>query len=123
MIELDAYKFSPDDYFQVGLFRGMLITARASGKLEWMKMLIDEKLKELHPNYIDNMKSYAMGQYYYGMGLYEKALESLIVLKSDYFLYKKDLKNLLFRIYYELGYIEEAYSMLENMKKYLSKYG
>ncbi|MBK6875328.1 MAG: hypothetical protein IPG99_02365 [Ignavibacteria bacterium] len=120
MIELDAYKFSSNDYFQVGLFRGMLITARASGKLEWMKMLIDEKLKELHPNYIDNMKSYAMGQYYYGMGLYEKALESLIVLKSDYFLYKKDLKNLLFRIYYELGYIEESYSMLENMKKYLS---
>lgn len=120
MIELDAYKFSPDDYFQVGLFRGMLITARASGKLDWMKMLIDEKLKELHSNYIDNMKSYAMGQYYYGMGLYEKALESLIVLKSDYFLYKKDLKNLLFRIYYELGYIEESYAMLENMKKYLA---
>jgi hypothetical protein len=120
MIELDAYKFSPDDYFQVGLFRGMLITARASGKLEWMKMLIDEKLKELHPNYVDNMKSYAMGQYYYGLEQYEKALESLIILKSDYFLYKKDLKNLLFRIYYELDYIEEAYSMLDNMKKYLS---
>jgi len=120
MIELGAYKFSPDDYMQVGLFRGMLITSRASGKLEWMKKLIDEHLKELHPNYIDNMRSYAMGQYYYGLGEYEKALESLIVLKSDYFLYKKDLKNLLFRIYYELGYIEEAYSMLENMKKYLS---
>ncbi len=120
MIELDAYKFSPDDYLQVGLFRGMLITSRASGKLEWMKKLIDEHLRELHPKYIDNMRSYAMGQYYYGLEEYEKALESLIVLKSDYFLYKKDLKNLLFRIYYELGYIEEAYSMLENMKKYLS---
>lgn len=120
MIELDAYKFSPDDYIQVGLFRGMLITSRASGKLEWMKKLIDEHLNELHPKYIDNMRRYAMGQYYYGSGEYEKALESLIALKSDYFLFKKDLKNLLFRIYYELGYIEEAYSMLENLKKYLS---
>jgi hypothetical protein len=120
MIETGAYKFSPEDHLQIGLFRSMLIAARVSGDFEWMKKLIDEYLKELHPNYIDNMRNYAMGQYYFGIGEYGKALENLIVLKSDYFLFKKDLKNLLFRIYYSLEYYEEAYSMLENLRKYLS---
>ncbi|MBX7041422.1 MAG: hypothetical protein K1X85_00845 [Ignavibacteria bacterium] len=120
MINEDAYKFSPEDHFQIGLFRSMLISSRVAGDFEWMKMLIDNYLKELHPKYADNMRSYAMGQYYFGIREYGKALESLAVLRSDYFLYKKDLKNLQFRIYYSLGYIEEAYSVLESLKKYLS---
>lgn len=120
MISENAYKFSPEDHLQIGLFRSMLISSRVAGDFNWMKELIDNYLKELHPKYADNMRSYAMGQYYFGTGEYGKALESLAVLKSDYFLYKKDLKNLQFRIYYSLGYIEEAYSVLESLKKYLA---
>lgn len=123
MLGLKAHKFSPDDHMQVGLFRSMLIAARVSGELEWMKKLIDDHLNELPPHYIDNMRSYALGQYYFGTGDYGKALENLVVLRSDYFLYKKDLKNLLFRIYYSLGYYEEAYATLENLRKYLSSTG
>jgi len=120
MIETGLYKFSQTDFFQIGLFRGMLIQARHCGEFEWMKHLIDNYINELHPDQRENMRLYSLGQYYFGIGEFGKALESLITLKSDYFLYKKDLKNLLFRIYYSLGYYEEAFSVLDSLKHYLS---
>lgn len=123
MIDSGNYKFSNDDFFQLGLFRSMLIQARHCGEYEWMKHLIDNYINELHPNHRDNMKLYSLGQYYFGTGEYGKALESLITLKSDYFLDKKDLKNLLFRIYYSLGYYEEAFSVLDSLRHYLSSTG
>lgn len=120
MLKLKVYKFSDKDFFQPGLFRSMLIEARICKEYGWMKDLIDNYSDELHPDYKDNVKLYAMGQYYFTIGENGKALESLITLKMDYFLYKKDVKNLLFRIYYNLGLYEEAYSVLDSMKHYLA---
>lgn len=120
MLKQGVYKYSKKDYFQPGLFRNMLIQARISGEYEWMKNLIENYSDDLNPLYKENMKYYSYGQYYYTIGEYEKALENLVRMKSDYFLYKKDLKNLQFRIYYELGYFEEAYSVLDTLKHYLA---
>lgn len=120
MLKLGFYKFSTSDFFQVGLFRNMLIEARTHEEFEWMRNLIDNYTDEIHPEYRESMRQYSMGQYYFATGEFGKALESLAVLKPDYFLYKKDLKNLLFRIYYNLGYYEEAYSILDSLKHYLS---
>lgn len=120
MLKLGVYKYSPKDYFQVSLFRSMLIDARVNGEFEWMKELINNYSHELNPDYKDSMISYAYGQYFYAIGEFGKALESLIKLKSDYFLYKKDHKNLLFRIYYELKYFEEAFSVLDSLRHYFA---
>ncbi|HMS63783.1 MAG TPA: hypothetical protein PKD83_00865 [Ignavibacteria bacterium] len=120
MIKLGVYKYTSHDYFQLSLFRAMLISARNNKQYEWMKDLIDNYSKELHPDHSENMKYYSLGQYYYAIDEFGKALESLVRLKPDYFLYKKDLKNLMFRIYYNLGYFEEAFSVLDNLKRYLS---
>lgn len=120
MLKQNAYKYSQTDYFNIGNFRNMLIEARVVRKFEWMKNLIDNYSSELHPDYRENMRHYSMGQYLFSIGENEKALENLVKLKTDYFLYKKDLKNLLFRIYYNLGFYEEAYSILDNLRHYLS---
>lgn len=120
MLKTGVYKYSEKDYFQIGLFRTMLIQARVSKEYKWMKDLIDNYSDELHPDYRENMKYYSMGQYYFTIGEFGKALENLILVKSDYFLNKKDIKNLMFRIYYSLGHYEEAYSVLDTLKHYLA---
>lgn len=120
MLGLGVYKYSSQDFFQISLFRAMLISARVNKELDWMKDLIDNYSKELNPDFKETMKFYSLGQYYFAIGENEKALESLIRVKSDYFLYKKDLKNLIFRIYYNLGYFEEAFTVLDNLKHYLT---
>lgn len=120
MLHLGAHKFSPSDDIQPGLFRSMVISARAARDFDFLKKIIEELITELPEDFRESMKRYALGQYYFGVGEYGKALENLVHLKSEYFLYKKDIKNMLFRIYYSLNYTEEAYSILENLKKYLA---
>ena len=41
-------------------------------------------------------------------------------VKYEFFLFKLDVKNLMFKIYFELDYTEQAYSLLDAMRHYLS---
>jgi hypothetical protein len=119
MIRLGVYKYSKKDHIAPGLYLSMLIEARICKEFVWMKNLIDNYINEIHPDIRQSIFFYSMGQYYFGVGENEKSLENLIKVKSEYFLFKRDLKNLLFRIYYNLGYFDEAYSILDNMKHYI----
>lgn len=120
MIQQGAYKYSKGDHITPVVFRNMLVEARLCREFGWMKIFIDNFINELHPDIRENMKHYSYGQYYFGIGENEKALESLVRLKSVYFLYKKDVKNLLFMIYYNLEYFEQAYSVLDTIKHYIN---
>lgn len=119
MIRFGVYKYSREDHIAPGLYLSMLIEARVCKEFIWMKNLIDNYINEIHPDIRQSIYYYSMGQYYFGTGEYERSLENLIMVKSEYFLFKRDLKNLLFRIYYNLGYLDEANSVLDNMKHYI----
>ncbi len=117
-IELGVYKWRKEDDFQLGLFRNMVVTAASDGETEWLENFILKYSGELNINYRDNMINYSLANLYSAKGEYEKALKYLIKVKYDLSLFKMDLKNIYFRIYYELNYIEQCFSVLDSMKHY-----
>ena len=54
-------------------------------------------------------------------GKYEDALSHLSNVRFKYEALKRFVKNLMLKIYYELNYIEEALSLIDTYKHYISK--
>ncbi len=119
-IDLGVYKWRKEDDFQLGLFRNIVVTAASDGETEWLENFIEKYSGELNVNYRENMIAYSLANLYSTKGEFEKALEHLIKVKYDLVLFKIDIKNLYFRIYYELNYTEQCFSVLDSMKHYVS---
>lgn len=119
-IELGVYKWRKEDDFQLGLFRNIVVTAASDGEIEWLENFIEKYSGELNENYRENMIAYSLANLYSTKGEFEKALGYLVKVKYDLALFKIDIKNLYFRIYYELNYTEQCFSVLDSMKHYVS---
>lgn len=101
------------------LFRNMLVLSLSLKKYKWTCNYIENYINDLSPGSRENMRNFAYAYYNYEMKNYDKALKYLNDIKADNFIYKYDLKNLLLKIYYELGYYEEAISLIHTYKEFL----
>ncbi len=63
----------------------------------------------------------ALAFYYFSLEKFERSLEYINKIKLDYFIYKYDVKNLMLKLYFELGYDEEAISMIHSYRELLRK--
>jgi len=118
ILELGIYKYSQNDSIQINSFRSIILSAVDNNKLEWAENFVKNYLKELHPEYQENMRYYSMAIIHFEKNEYEKALENIVKVKYDFILFKSDVKNYMFKIYYELGFFDQAYSMLDTMRHY-----
>ncbi|HMR41438.1 MAG TPA: hypothetical protein PKA90_13520 [Ignavibacteria bacterium] len=119
--ELGIYKYSPDDYIQVNTFRSIIGCALDNGKMDWLENILNKHIDDLHPDQRKNMKYYTMAFIHFQRKEFEKALECTMKINFNFVLFKMDVKNLLFKIYFELGYFEQAYSVMDAAKHYISK--
>lgn len=119
-VELGLYRYNEIDKFNLGRFRNIVGSAFDVNEIDWLESFVNKYHTELEINYIDNMKNYSYTYIYLGRKEYEKALESLIKVKYDVFIFKLDVKHLMLIIYYELGYYEQAYSLIDTFKHYIS---
>lgn len=119
-IELGIYKFSKTDKIQINGFRTITLSAIDNGEIDWLEEFVKQYNKELDIEHRENMMYYSLAFIYFEKKDYEKALENIMKIKYNFILFKMDVKNLMFKIYYELGYFEQAFSMLDAMKHYAS---
>lgn len=119
MLESDTYKVGENEKFNLVLFRNMVLLSASLGELEWLGKFIDKYSAELHENHQQYMKSFSLAIVNFEKGNFEKALELLIIIKSELFLYKIDLKKLQLRIYYELSCFEQILSLIDSTNHYL----
>ena len=119
-LKLGVLKWRQEDDFQLSLFRNIVITGVIVNELEWVEEFIHKYSPELNPDQRESMTNYSMAYLYAAKKNYDKALEYLIKVKYDFFMFKIDVKNLYFRIYFEMGHIEQAYSILDSMRHYIS---
>ena len=119
--EQGIFKYTPDDYVQVNTFRSMIGCALDNGKTDWLEKILNNHIKDLHPEQRSNMKNYAMAFIHFERKEFEKALESVMKIDFNFVLFKLDTKNLLFKIYFELGYFEQANSLIDATKHYISR--
>ncbi|HAY35356.1 MAG TPA: hypothetical protein PK536_04220 [Ignavibacteria bacterium] len=113
------YKILDKEDIHIVLFRNIVNNAAQLKKFDWLEKFIEKYSAELHKDHRENMTFYALANLFYEKGEYEKSLEQILKIKFDLFLYKLDIRILLMKIYYELNYSEQAFSLYDSFLNYL----
>jgi hypothetical protein len=90
-------------------------------RLDLMKILIDKYTEKIEPAERNNMYNFANAFYYYELKDFTRSLKFINKIRMDYFIYKYDVKNLLLKVYFELGFFEEALSLIHSYRELLRK--
>lgn len=120
MLKNNAYSESESEFMQVPTFRNIIFTCRSLKETEWLEYFINNYSECLNPKYRKDLINYSYAHLYFIKKDFEKSLVSVSRIDQDLFLFKSDLKILMLQIYYELGYIEPAFSMVDSYKHFLS---
>lgn len=120
MLDNDVYKLSVKEDFHIVLFRNIVINSSSIGEFKWLEEFINNYSGELHENHRDNMRYYSMAYLCFARSEFEKALEHILSIKYNLFLFKLDLRILQLKTYFELGYYEEGLSLISSLLTYLS---
>jgi len=120
IFELGIYKYSDNDKIQINNFRSIISCAIDNGEIDWLENFIENYITEILSEHQGNMRHYSFAYVHFARKNFEKALECIMKVKFNFILFKMDVKNLMFKIYYELGYFEQAYSMLDTMRHYIA---
>lgn len=120
MLENNAYSHSENEYMQVMTYRNINQFCISSKDYKWLEYFIEKYTECLQPELREDLKNLSYGYLYYSRKEFEKALVELSKINHEFFLFKTDLKNLMLILYYEMNYIEPAYSMVDSYKHFLS---
>jgi hypothetical protein len=114
------YSASEEGVMSIVLYRNTMVVALNLHKLEWLENFINNYTEKLKPEYRDNMLSLARANINFSRGDFDKALTEIGKVQYDFFMYKLDVKNLMLRIYYELGLYDQAYSLIDAYRHFIS---
>jgi hypothetical protein len=117
----EYYKNKKSIHLSEDLYRDILFLKIRMGRLDLVKVLINEFTDKIHLSQRENMYNFSNGFYHYELKDYGKALEHINMIKLDYFIYKYDVKNLLLKVYFEMGYYEESLSLVHSYRELLRK--
>lgn len=116
----NAFSATEKDYLSLVFYRNVMLLALNLKEFEWLRKFIKEFSARLKPEYMENMMNLASANLCFEEGDFEQALQYISRVQYDIFLYKTDIKNLMLRIYYELGYFEQAFSLVDSYRHFLS---
>ncbi|NOS85622.1 MAG: hypothetical protein HOP31_10815 [Ignavibacteria bacterium] len=121
ILKHEYYKNKKVEHLPEDLYRDILFLSIRENNLEFVKELIDKYTLKIHSSQRENMYHFSFAFYYFALEKFEKSLEYINKIKLDYFIYKYDVKNLMLKVYFELGYLEEAISMIHSYRELLRK--
>lgn len=121
MIENKYYINSSDIYFDDILFGSIVLVATTLQEYEWTEKFINEHKELLAPQNKNNILNYCMARVCIGKGEFEKALKSLMFIKSiKQIQFKIVVRNLILITYYELSLFTQAFSMLDSHRHFVN---
>ncbi|HEY3251596.1 MAG TPA: hypothetical protein VGK25_10810 [Ignavibacteria bacterium] len=109
-----------EQYMQVNGFIGLLHMATALRELDWMEKFIEQYIEKISPELRDDAYNYSIANLYFERGDYNMALELINKVKYKYFHFKEYVRALTLRIYYELNYFEQAFSLIDSFTHFLN---
>ncbi|MBK8552581.1 MAG: hypothetical protein IPL53_16540 [Ignavibacteria bacterium] len=114
------YKASLSSYMPVELYRTVFLHGLKLKKYTWTFEFIKKYRSKLHPDKRDTIYNYSCSEYYFRRGRYTEAMKSFKKIKLDHFMLKVDMRNLMLRTYFELGLYDNALSLIDSYKHFLS---
>lgn len=113
-------------YINEELFRNILMLSLRLKKFEWAADFISTYSKYLHPKKVKNILNLSMAEYHYHLGSFtlsfeelNKTFDYLKEIKEELFIIKYDIKILYLMLYYDLGYVGNLITHLNNYRKFL----
>jgi hypothetical protein len=119
-LELGCHRSSKDDPFHIVLFRNILFSGLDCKEYNWVEYFINNFADELLPEQRINLKYYSLAFLEFERKNFEASLEHLAKVEYTFLSFKIDVKVLLFKLYYELGYFDNALSVLNSTKQYIN---
>lgn len=125
---LDSYRrfFSSREIFEHGIipmppFRNSLMVSGCLKDIRFMEELTGKYSLYIYPGYSEDAKRYSYACLCFAKGEFGKVLESLSVISLSYAPFKIDVKNLLLKTFYELGYTDQLLDMVDSFRHFVSK--
>lgn len=120
MLKEDFYVFAENGYFDLNLWRQILLSAVLLKKYDWSHKFIERYSGALSPETKNDTVNLSYSRLLIAEGHYEQALEYISNINSDYSIFKTDVRNLMLQIYYEMNYTEQLLSLMDSYKHFLS---
>ena len=120
ILENNYYKSDVSTDIPVELFRTVLLLSLELKKYSWAYKFIRKYKSEILPDKRENMYHFGCSEYYFHRGKFAEALKSINKIKPDHFMLKIDMRNLMLRSYYELGLFDNALSLIDSYRHFLS---
>jgi hypothetical protein len=103
------------------IFRNIVVSALKLKEYERTEKFIKKYISELPQASKENMYNFSYSLLYFERRKFEEALNYVIKVKYDTFVFKFDIKVHMLKIYHELNYTEEELSMLDTFRHFISE--
>lgn len=120
MLQHELFGHTPEEYFDLSHYRNMLLSALDINDLEFIDDLINKYSKRLNPQFRDDMINYSKAKLLFAKNQTDASLNYASKVKQDFFLFKPDIKILLLQLYFDSGFYEELFSLIDSFKHFIS---
>jgi len=117
---LDLYTSYTAQYMDVNNFIIIFQTALQLNESGWAAEFLRKYGEQISPEYSEDMTAYSFAELFFNKKQFERSLASLSKVKLKLFRLKMPVKVLMLKLYYELNYIEEAYSLIDSFSHFLT---
>lgn len=121
MLSHNIYRNTEDGFISPSRFTGIVVQALAVGDHKWAHNFIKEYKNKILPEFRESRHNHSLALICFAERDYEKALKLISKIKYDAFAFKYYLKGLLLKIYYETNRFEEAISVIDTFRHFISK--
>ena len=108
-------------YMNPFVFTQLVSTACSLSKFNWVKNFIDENMKRINPEYRDKFYNFAHLTLNFKMKNFNEAMNHVSKMDIKSQMDHVSVKRYQLMIYYESGYTDELYSLIEAFRNFISK--
>lgn len=120
MLEQGLYSYSPGGGFILRIFRNIVHTAIMEKETIWLEKFLEKYLSKLPDDSRKGMNALAKSLLLFEKKSFEASLNELNNINFELFHFKIDFKNLQLKLYYELGYYESLFSLIDTYKHFIA---
>ncbi len=117
---LDLYTSYTAQYMDVNNFIIIFQQALQLNENDWAAEFLRKYGEQISPEYSEDIISYSFAELFFTKGQFDRSLASLSKVKLKLFRLKVPVKVLQLKLYYELNYLEEAYSLIDSFTHFLT---
>lgn len=120
MLEHNSFSKSESEYLLVVDYRNIMMLTILYHDPGFLEKMFREYSAYINPEYRKDVVLLSEANYHFMNSEFNKCLDLISKIGNENFIFKLDLRILKLKVYYELGYVEEAYSLIDSHKHYLS---